>query len=987
MSRPPAVSDRSEAELFEALQSMAAAYTESWDPGSVDPVRTLLRIDARFAAGLFDRLNDAPEKHRLAFLDALGVARRPPMPARVPVTVDVSGDAVTVSEGARVLADPGTSGDTDTVAFEIESAFEATGASLTDVVAVDPDDERVVDHRGLLDGDPVRLFQGDDCRDPALYLGDDLLDPAAGTAFVLETEGEGPLFGPGTEWEYYGLDGAGVGGWHRLERRGTVDGHPRFRMPDEPIRRSVDGTETYWVRCRPGDGADPALSVEAVAVRVDAEGAEPDALVANDVPLPTGEPFRPFGRFAHPPATWYVASEAAFPTADGTAEIRLEPPTGKEENTPAGEWEGEPADVTERGGGDPTADETHPLERQQAREPGASPVFDGPPVVSWEYYSGSGWSRIEGVDDGTDALREAGTVQFPVPSDLTSTTVAGREGPWIRARLVSGSYGGATGASDSRPPRFGGVTVAHEHDPRSVSTVFRRADAAYERVDLDTGPVDPFPGVAEPDRTVYLGFDGRLVGDPITLFVAVDGPSPPSDPEFEWEFWSTSTGRWRSIDAVDGTRGLTEQGIVELPLPAATAERERFGRRRHWLRTRSTGFHPSEDSDRGANAFPRIEGLYTNAGWAEQTETVAESMGTSDGTPAQTFSCSRTPVHDPMVRVGESSEHRERLPPDRPDVVETVTGEYGESADRWVRWKAVEGFEGSGPADRHYTVDGLDGTITFGDGKRGDIPPDGEVRVTYRTGGGSTGNVGVGAVTELDCPGVEGVTNPVPATGGTDAEPTDALSERAASRFRHRGRAVTPDDYERIAAAAVRETGPVTCLPAGERSDDVTVVFAPETDAPRPAPSAALRERVAAALRTRAPARVTTDDRLTVRGPTYVPAAVDVTVRARRASVERGVVEGLERLLHPLAGNDGGGWAFGKTPDLERIESVVAGVEDVESVRDVNVRLGDDDPIPLRAGSVPPDALVCSGDHCVSVEPTVGEQGDAGASRRSGVDR
>lgn len=916
MSRQPDVVACSESDLFEELRSTAAAYTD-WDPESSDGARALLRIYARFGADLFDKVNSAPAKHRLAFLDALDGTRRPPSPARVPVTVAVAdnADRITVPGGANVLAAAGDG--TETVTFEIQDGFEATGASLTDVITVDPHDERIVDHGAVLNAEPITLFEGANCREPALYLGDDLLALDAGASFVLELSGEKSLLDAPLSWEYYGTDGEESEGWHRLDQLESGDGRARFRMPGEPIQRSVDGVDTYWVRCRPEGGEPAPLSLDTVSVQICQDEQIPDAIVANDVPLATdSEPFRPFGRSAQPPATWYVTPATGVTTLEGVAEIRLDPPP--EEPSPTDQQ------ATDANGDQSSATRSAP-------EPSEPSVFDGPPVVSWEYYNGNGWTRIEGVEDGTDALRNAGTVRFPVPSDLTRTSVAGQDRFWVRARLVSGRYREHNGPGGGEPPRFGGIAVSHEHEPRSASAVLRRADAGYERLDLGTDTVDPFPAVSAAEPAVFLGFDETLAGGPITLFVAVDqGMSPsPSGFELDWEYWAAPAEEWRPLDVSDGTQGLTEEGIVELSLPTATAADERFGRKRHWIRARV----PTASVRSRDRSLPMIEALHTNAGWAEHTETVTEVVGTSDGTPGQTFTCSETPVLDHTV---------------------------------WVEWDADDGFERSGLSDRHYTVDGLAGTITVGDGAQGTTPPEGDVRVRYTTGGGAVGNVDAGAVTGFDRQpsGVEAVTNPVPASGGRDAESTDALVERAAGRLRHRDRAVTPEDYERIAASAAPAVGAVTCLPADGASRDLTVVLAPEATADRPAPSATLREHVADALRARAPARVVDEDRLTVRGPVYVPVAVDATVRAQAPSVERSVLDRLEALLHPTAGNDGVGWSFGTVPDIETVRSAVTDVAGVQSVRDIDARVQGADSRPLGAGS-----MVCSGDHRVRVVP------------------
>ena len=63
-------------------------------------------------------------------------------------------------------------------------------------------------------------------------------------------------------------------------------------------------------------------------------------------------------------------------------------------------------------------------------------------TVVWEYWNGSGWAGLSGVDDPTDGFKPtaAGTykVSWIVPGDWATTTVAGL-GPyyWVRARVTA----------------------------------------------------------------------------------------------------------------------------------------------------------------------------------------------------------------------------------------------------------------------------------------------------------------------------------------------------------------------------------------------------------------------------------------------------------------------------------------------------------------------------------------------------------------------
>ena len=63
------------------------------------------------------------------------------------------------------------------------------------------------------------------------------------------------------------------------------------------------------------------------------------------------------------------------------------------------------------------------------------------PELSWEYWNGTGWSKLSPVTDATLNLKRTGIVTFEVPEDLRSGDWAGKTNFWIRARLIGGDYG------------------------------------------------------------------------------------------------------------------------------------------------------------------------------------------------------------------------------------------------------------------------------------------------------------------------------------------------------------------------------------------------------------------------------------------------------------------------------------------------------------------------------------------------------------------
>ncbi len=91
-------------------------------------------------------------------------------------------------------------------------------------------------------------------------------------------------------------------------------------------------------------------------------------------------------------------------------------------------------------------------------------------------------------------------------------------------------------------------------------------------------------------------------------------------------------------------------------------------------------------------------------------------------------------------------------------------------------------------------------TITFGDGRSGARLPSTreEVQAAYRVGIGQAGNVRAGSLSQLRAapPGLAGVTNPLPASGGVDPESSDSIRANAPLGLRAMQRIVSMSDYE-----------------------------------------------------------------------------------------------------------------------------------------------------------------------------------------------
>jgi hypothetical protein len=163
------------------------------------------------------------------------------------------------------------------------------------------------------------------------------------------------------------------------------------------------------------------------------------------------------------------------------------------------------------------------------------------------------------------------------------------------------------------------------------------------------------------------------------------------------------------------------------------------------------------------------------------------------------------------------------------------------------------------------------------------------VEVERRAGGGTT--VPAGRIARLKTPiaAVKGVKQPFASFGGKAAESAAAMATRVAERLRHRNRAITAWDYERIVLEAFPSLRKVKCIPhcagAGGYLDPghVTLVVVPDlrnrsaVDPLQPRADADTLSRVRAHLEAIAPMRIG----IHARNPRYERVRLDFKVRFR----------------------------------------------------------------------------------------------------------
>ena len=626
------------------------------------------------------------------------------------------------------------------------------------------------------------------------------------------------------------------------------------------------------------------------------------------------------------------------------------------------------------------------------------------PELSWEYWNGNGWVLLKIDDDSTENFLVPGHVKFSLPEDLAKTDVAGQVNYWIRARIIGGDYGRelfslvkdqTTGIDKLvinkdpiRPPLIKKLTLSYEitkpQAPQYCLTfnnlTYLDQTAANNTDDKHYFPYLPLP-VERP--ALYFGFDKEFQGDPVRLYCAAKEltVNERNKPKLDWAF--TINNDWQPLPTEDDTDALTKPEFITWTVPGDFQRRQFFGAARYWVRAALAETSVWDEA-------PVLEGLFPNTVAAWQARTVLnEILGSSTATAHQQFRFAQRPVlpgEEVRVRETLTQQEHDELTATDPKAILDVLDQAGARLETWVRWREVIEFFKSKPGDRHYRLDRASGEIEFGDNVHGRIPPAGgdNLRVfAYQAGGGPQGNVAVGAINAAvtAIAGVEKVSNPVAAGGGSAEATPEEMMELGPAQISHRDRAVTADDFERLAKEASREVRKVRCLPNRNQAGRnelgwVTLQIVPNSTAAQPLPSLELRRAVQRYLAERAEATLVAQEHIFVGAPQYVPVSVEVTLRAKSFDVagraEAQAQERLTQFLHPLTGGPAGeGWDFGRGLAASDLYLLLENIEEIDHVEALSIRRGAGEAAKEIAGElldINAHALLASGTHKITIK-------------------
>lgn len=1005
----PPVDPRSRDDLVAQTTALVKAYTmdpaepgSGWapPPGSPDAATALIHIFAVMAKYVVDRVNRFPDKAYLAYLDMIGAQPSPPRPALCPLTFFLASGNTT---GALVPA--GTQvGPSGAVTFETEQDLVVTPAQLVSVLTYQPSGDSYADYTARASGAAAGFFRVFDedieneltSIEHGLYIAADAIlalpEATAVTATIQLAPGaSAPAWQAlSLAWSYWSRTHAA---WRPLNP--TLSNSSltlQFALPSDLGATTVNGETATWIRAEltswPASPASiPAVqSITLTSAPVPYTGLAPSAAVSSAAGIDLTADFFPFGEQPRFNSIFYLDGGAALATPGAPVSL-----------TVALSVQHQPLSATDD------------------------------PLVAWEVWTGSAWTEVGRstkssafagstntysfadltcafTRDPSTTPSSTGVVTFTLPANVAPTGVQGTAGSWLRVRLLgANNYGrGVTLVSVGstlttiddgyRPPILQSVTLGYTVTPTAVATGLHYNDLTFESFGGAGAPASfvPFSRAADTEPTLYLGFDRAFENRPVLLYVQIapltiadlnslgDASLPPT---LVWEY--AGPAGWAPLGATDETRGFADSGLVSFIGPSDFTSSTVLGRDLYWLRARL---------DQGTLAAPPRAGRITvNTVWGSHTSTIqTEVLGSSNGTPSQTFSLRQTPVLEGqriMVRepaLPSPAEQAAIEALEGSDAILIVPGVRSQADQIWVRWHAVTDFYGSGTRDRHYRIDRDTGVVSFGDGLHGLPPPQGVQNIWsffYQSGGGARGNLAAGAINQLKTAiaSVSGVVNYEAASGGADTESLERVKALGPTNLRNGGRAIAAQDYEDMALEASSDLARARLIPPHfdpvaemqnpslNEAGQVTLLVVPFSDDLPPTPGLGLIRDVEAYLRARSPPAA----RLQVTGPLWVQVSIGVTivpVSTRGADPLRAeAVAALTRFLHPLTGGfDGAGWAFGQLPQASDIYRLVTAIPGVNAVRGFTI-LPTPDPTAPAIAALSDRLLIYSGTHTVVI--------------------
>ena len=823
--KTPVLDKRSQADVVAQMRSLAADYTPEWkcDGDSSDPGNALLEVFANMFSQTIDRYNALPNKYYIEFLNLLGVKVPDPIAASGYVafnTTQMAQKPVPVPKNTRLIAQaPDASG--DVVYFETTRPIEATSAQFE--TAFFYSGRQGILQRLDFESEPQRFFaatDGENLQHHRLLLAqEDVLSIEGACRLTVEIK---QLTNPQEEETAKRLSDSEHDGSDWVPFTDVKADGNRISMTkkeDMPMQANESGLRCICCELKVVVG-----TIDLKAIRISSEPIHEvpvDSMCFGDLPIEKDGGYC-FGKRPRIYDLFYIRSDSVFCKRGSSVCMTMNMTTILDDPT----------------NGEIQYDWSQGIISKEDAKP-ALPDDVTVKQVIWEYYNGNGWAPLATTGDRNPFANAPSTGKkmktvFDIPDNISPTVVNAERGYFIRARVVE-----VENAMSVNPrwllPFVKNVRFTWKYEKGYNAQYISAENNAGKVVLDDVQEVDEislraFEGIDDMSESVYLKFDKSPHAMPLALMFEV---AEIGNLSARVQFEAYASGHFYPVRVADGTHNFRGTGVTCLYLQDPLQDLEMFGEKGYWLRL--SIFTGSVIDQRRA---PVIKAVIANAVSVIQRQQADDQYFTIVRNEAgKTLELVYHPVLDCEVWVDEKEEmtHAEITEMEK-KYPEKIKAEWDDQILKhcWVRWDRVEDIRLAFANDRVYELDGHRGVVLFGDGICGRMVPTGQrnVRVSYARGGGTQGNLGVGAIDRLAgaVPLIGSVRSVTTTSGGVGEMPRNWVEEYGNRRVRHRNRALGMLDIEDMVAERFPCVRHVSCFSGRDEHGElapsqVSVVF------------------------------------------------------------------------------------------------------------------------------------------------------------------
>ena len=968
------IDNRTKEDICNEIATLAKTYTPEWrftknnpDTGSV-----ISMIFAEQFGKNIDRLNQSIFNYHTEFVNMLGVSLMPSNPSNCIVLASLADNTVpgfVISRGTQLYAQNGetnpeenggvtdeTADPGDAIIFETLHDVYVTDAHLTDIFMAS----------GV--NGCVKPLLGDFRRPFYLEEGED----GSGDEEETQESGDDKGMQPFSLFEF---------GGNGIERNALVichraifdveDNHIyiRFTGSENILKGIADGTFRFLSCSEDGmapvqqvsvDNDTATLVLEKANKKVNIDGRDYSALVLEaagsikenemigSISLSSsGEPDEPefLGDTVH------EAEKGRFLPFGDTISLFSDCYIGHDEYlSKAGavltvSWRQEYEESTKHITAEQEKEELKPIKRKPREALSDVIAETRADEVIIEYFNGTGWKRLETGEDMKKVFagKNAGEVSmsFICPEDMEPFTVSGYTGRSIRIGIVRADNCYLLPCVHHYPV-IRDVKISYTYMDR-----FQHPDKCFavygtrrEDITENLRAGRQFVGFAKSgytDTALYMGFDRRFAGGPVSLYVELEEKANFDGMKVKYEY-STIKG-FKLLKVADRTGMFTSSGTVMFMPPSDMAAITIEGHRRIWIRAVRTG---NED----ITSFPMIRTMNLNALECSNTETLdEEDFYIDDAEPNMTFDLNAENILSTDVWVNESTsytnEQMESMLLLSKEEMRAERDFLGNIVAFFVKWKEVNDFYLSEPEDRHYILDREMHRIIFGDGLEVKIPKvtDGVAfRVQVKCCNGAKGNVPPESISQskTNILFIDSIQNPLASFGGSNIETVESALERGGNILSSRRRLISERDYVREIKAFSGNIDKVRCVTGLLRDgktdfDAVSIVILMRDFRNGSYSFHKEQENLRRHLFEENELSVTPKD-LYIVEPVYVKVSVSVwlTVPSMDDSfdIQSRFEKSISEYLYPVSSNNHSGWEIG---DLVRYSQIVMKLNTVKS--------------------------------------------------------